>query len=209
MNYDRNKNAKVIIPLVLVAWLGGILVFKGGVPAIFEVLFVVAFAVAVPTVVFYLIGEAGWRRLAKGYRASEAYGGEWVMVATGQMALVSVDHADFHKVKMRFVGGALRVASTAEALHLATMLSKVPVLGLFFPELRIPWTAVTRAHEFEAPGWFAPASEPGMLLQVAYDPNYTGKFIEMEIGEPTVFVQLPASMLGEGLGRLPGIATSR
>ena len=39
-------------------------------PAVFEVVFVVAFAIAVPVIVFYLIGEAGWRALAKRYRAS-------------------------------------------------------------------------------------------------------------------------------------------
>jgi hypothetical protein len=41
---------------------------------------------------------------------------------------------------------------------------------------------------------------------VAYDPNYTGTFIELEAGEPTVYIQLPETILGEGLHRLPGIA---
>ena len=122
------------------------------------------------------------------------------------MALVSVHHPQFHKVKMRFVGGSLRVATTAEALHLSTMLSKVPVLGLMFPELRVPWLAVSRAQEFEAPGRFTPVSEPGTILQAGYDPNYTGRFIEMEVGEPVVFIQLPAGILGEGLAQL-GIAS--
>ena len=45
-------------------------------------------------------------------------------------------------------------------------------------------------------------------LQVAYDPNYTGKFIQMEVGDPSVFIQLPAEILGEGVSRLPGLATS-
>jgi len=208
MKYDRNKNAKVIVPLAIAAWVGGILVFKGGVPVVAEVVFVVAFAVAVPTAVFYLIGEAGWRALAKRHRASVPFDGEWTPCPTGQMALVNVDHPDFHKIKMRFVGGSLKVAATAEALHLTTMLSKVPVLGLFFPRLQIPWAAVTRAHAFEAPGWFTPGSKPGTVLQAAYDPNYTGTFIEMEVGEPPVFIQLPEAILGEGLARLPGLTTT-
>jgi hypothetical protein len=87
------------------------------------------------------------------------------------------------------------------------MVSGLPVLRWFLPGLRIPWQAVSQAHAFEAPGWFTPLVEPGTLLQVAYDPNYTGKFIEMEVGDPTVFVQLPAAILGENLSRLPGLST--
>lgn len=206
MKHDPNRNAKLIIPLALAGWLGGILVFRKGVPVVFEVLFVVAFAIAIPVVVFYLIGEAGWRALAKRYRATAAFSGQWQSCATGQMAMVSVDHPEFHKVKMRFVGGSLRVASTAEALHLSTIFSALPVLGWFFPRLQIPWTAVSKAHVFEAPGWFTPPSNPGTILQVAYDPNYTGKFIEMEVGDAPVFIQLPAEILGEGVSHLPGMA---
>ena len=194
MKYDPNRNAKVIVPLAIAVWLAGTLVFKEGVPAVFEVVFVAAFAIAVPVVVFYLIGEAGWRALARRYRAAVPFAGTWTPCPTAQMALVSVDHPEFHKVKMRFVGGCLRVATTADALHLTTMVSGLPVLGWFFPALQIPWAAVSKSRAFEAPGRFRPASEPGTLLQVAYDPNYTGTFIEMEIGDPTVFVQLPAAL---------------
>lgn len=207
MKYEPKMNAKVIVPLVLAAWLGGMVVFREGVPAVFEVVYGAAFAIAVPVAVFFLIGEAGWRALAKRYRASIPFAGTWTLCPTGQMARVSVDHPEFHTVKMRFVGGSLRVATSADALHLATMVSGLPLLRRFFPALQIPWAAVSKAHAFEAPGWFKPASEPGMLLQVAYDPNYTGKFIEMEIGDPAVFVQLPAAILGEGVTRLSGLAT--
>ena len=202
MKHDPNRNAKVIIPLAIAAWLGGLVVFREGVPAIFEVVFVVGFAIAIPAVVFYLIAEAGWRALAKGHRATAPFEGAWQGCATGQMALVGVDHPEFHKVKMRFVGGSLRVATTADALHLSTMVSGLPVFRWFFPALRIPWSAVSKAHAFEAPGWFTPASAPGTVLQVAYDPNYTGKFIEMEVGDAPVFIQLPAYILGEGVSRL-------
>ena len=207
MKYDPNRNAKVIIPLAIAAWLGGNLVFKEGAPAVFEVVYVAAFAIAVPAAVFYLIGEAGWRVLAKRYRASAPFIGAWALCPAGQMALVSVDHPQFQKVKMRFVGGSLRVATTADALHLTTMVSGLPVLRWFFPSLQIPWQAVSQAYAFEAPGWFAPLVEPGTLLQVAYDPNYTGKFIEMKVGDPTVFIQLPAAIFGKNLSRLPGLST--
>jgi hypothetical protein len=119
------------------------------VPAVFEVIFVAASAIAVPVVVFYVIGEAGWRALAKRYRASVPFSGDWQACATGQMVLVSVDPPKFHKVKMRLVGGSLRVATTADALHLTTMVSGLPVLRWFFPTLQIPWMAVSKAHAFE------------------------------------------------------------
>jgi len=202
MTHDPNRNAKLIIPLAIGAWLGGILVSGENVPAVFEVIFVVAFAVAVPVVVFYLIGEAGWRALAMRYRVSVPPSVDWQICATGQMALVSVDDPRFRKVKMRFIGGSLRVATTADALYLSTIVSGFPILGWFFPRLRIPWAAVTSAHAFEAPGWFTPLVEPGTLLHVAYDPNYTGQFIEMEVGDPTVFVQLPVAIFGDNLSCL-------
>jgi len=209
MKYDPNRNAKLIIPLAIAAWLGGMLVSGENVPAVFEVIFVAAFAIAVPVVVFYLIGEAGWRALAKRYRVSVPFSGDWQACATGQMALVSVNDPMFRKVKMRFIGGSLRVATTADALYLTTIVSGLPVLRWFFPSLQIPWAAVTKARAFEAPGWFAPLAGPGTLLQVAYDPNYTGKFIEMEIGDPTVFVQLPAAILGEDLARVLRVVQQR
>jgi len=83
MKYDRNKNAKVIIPLAIAVWLGGILVFEGGAPALFEALFVVAFFIAVPTAVFYLISASGWRPLAKHSRAPERYAASGSYTATG------------------------------------------------------------------------------------------------------------------------------
>jgi hypothetical protein len=204
MAYDTSRNAKVIISLALAAWIGGILVSREGVPAIFEVVYAVGFAVAVIVVMFYLIGDAGWRMLARRYRATEPVEVAWQRCPTAQMALVSVDHPDFQKLKTRFVGGSLRMATTTDALHLATMVSGLPILDRYFPRLRIPWGAVSRARTFEAHGWFAPLGEARAAMRAAYDPHYTGKFVEIEIGEPPVFIQLPAVMLGEGLRQLPG-----
>ena len=197
-----SKNAKVIIPAAIVAWLFAIAVFVGDAPAVVKGVYVVAFAIGVPLMVFYLMAETGWRALAKSYREIVPFAGPWKRCATGQMALVSVHHPDFQRMKMRFVGGVLWVGTTADALYLSTLFSRVSILRLFFPTLQIPWSAVSRAHEFDAPGWFGPLREPGTLLQVAYDPNYTGKFIEMEIGEPPVFLQLSEEILGEAVSRL-------
>jgi hypothetical protein len=64
------------------------------------------------------------------------------------------------------------------------------------------------ARPYEARGWFR-RDEPGALLEASYDPNYTGTFIELKIGEPPVFLQLPAGMLGEAASRLPLPASPR
>lgn len=82
------------------------------------------------------------------------------------------------------------------------LFSKVPTLGRLFPDVQIPWSAVTKARPFEAPGWFRPQRQPGMLFQAADDPNYTGTFAEFEVGEPSVFIQLPAALMGERMSRL-------
>lgn len=204
MSHDRNRNAKLIIPLAACAWLGGILVAKNVVPAWVGGVFVVAFALAVPALVLYLIGEAGWRTLARRYRTSVADRRDWRLCPTGQMGPVSVHEPDFQKLKMRFIGGSLAVATSADALHLRTMVSSLPLLRGFFPELRVPWAEVHAAQAFEAKGWVS-SVQPGALLQAAYDPNYSGKFIELQIGEPTVYVQLPAWILGAELARLDGL----
>ena len=45
------------------------------------------------------------------------------------------------------------------------------------------------------------------VLESACDPGYTGKFIEMEVGDPAVFFQLPAAILGEYLALPQGLST--
>lgn len=198
-----SKNAKIIIPFVLVAWLGSILIFRAGTPTAVQAAFVIAVAVAIPVMVFYLMAEMGWSTLAKKFRDGGSFDGPWRAAATGQMANVSVFAPAFHRNKLRLVGGTLRLGTTSTALHLSMLFSKIPILGKFFPDVEIPWSAVRSATTFEAPGWFNPASEPGTVLQVAYDPNYTGTFVELVVGEPPVYIQLPVDMLGEGMARLP------
>lgn len=198
-----SKNAKIIIPFVIVAWLGSFVVFRAGTPAVVVAAFVIAFAIAVPVMVFYLMAEMGWSTLARKLRGRGSYDGPWRPAATGQMAKVSVFDPEFQRNKLRLVGGTLRMGTTHEALHLSMLLSKIPLLGRFFPDVEIPWSAVTSATTFEAPGWFTPQRDPGTIVQVAYDPNYTGTFVELVVGEPPVFVQFSADLLGEAMSRLP------
>ncbi len=141
--------------------------------------------------------------LATQFRAREPYKGLWTPCPTGQMALVSVDDLDFQRNKLRLVGGTLRLGITTDAIYLSMLFSKIPVFGRFFPDVEIPWSAVRTARTYEAKGWFKAASEPGTIVQAAYDPNYTGTFVELVVGEPPVFIQLSEDMLGDGVSRLP------
>lgn len=197
------NNAKVIIPFVVVAWLGSIYLLQPGTPTVVRAVFFGAIAIAIPVMVFYLMAETGWSSLARRFRSTEAFRGTWTPCPTAQMAHVSVHDPEFQRSKLRLVGGTLRLGTTQTALHLSMLFSKIPILGRFFPDVQIPWSAVTSAAAFEAPGWFRPPSQPGMQFQAGFDPNYTGTFVELVVGEPPVFIQLPAALIGEGMSRLP------
>jgi hypothetical protein len=201
-----NNNARVIIPLAVSAWVGSLVLTQPGVPSVAQVAGIVAFACAVPVAVFYLMSEMGWSALARRFRATRKFRGRWIACPSGQMAHVSVHDPEFERNRLRLVGGTLRVAAGDTALHLSMLFSRVPILGRFFPDVEIPWAAVTNVTAFEAPGWFRPASEPGALLQTGYDPNYTGTFVELEVGTPPVFIQLPEAALGSGRSHL-GLAS--
>ncbi len=201
-----NTNAKVIIPLAVVAWAGSLVLIQPGVPTVVQVAAIVAFGCAVPIAAFYLMSQMGWSALAGRFRATQKYRGSWTAAASGQMARVSVHDPDFQRNRLRLVGGTLRVAATDTALRMSMLFSKVPILGRFFPDVEIPWAAITNATVFQATGWFRPPAESGALVQAAYDPNYTGTFVELEVGTPPVFIQLPESVLGAARSRL-GLAS--
>jgi hypothetical protein len=198
-----NKSARVIIPLAIVDWVVAILAFVVDLPgplnAVFIVLFFALMVFAVPYIVFWLMADTGWNQLKKDFRAREKFAGKWTTVATGQMAMVSVHSEEFQRSKGRFTG-TLRVGATDDALHLSTLFTRIPVMGLFFPPLRIPWRDITRATRYEAAGWTSRSSPT--VVSARYDPGYTGDFVELEIGEPRVFIQLPVSILGAGEGQL-------
>jgi len=197
-----NKNARVIIPLALGAWLVALILEKTGAPKAIYVAFGVAFAVTVPLVVFHFMAETGWSRLARRFRQVAPFNGAWRACPTGYMALVRMDDPDYQRSKMGFIS-TLRVGTSADALYLSMLFSKVPILGRFFPNVQIPWPTVRSARSFEAPGFFKANQNSGALVQVNYDPNYTGTYIELEIGEPPVFLQLPAGILGDAIAYLP------
>lgn len=197
-----NKNARVIIPLAIGAWLAGTVAFAVGAPEWVQAAVVIALATVVPLVVLYLMADTGWSALAKRYRNMAPFTGRWASVRTGNIAPVSVHAPDYNKRTARFIG-MLRVGTSDDSLHLSTMFSRAPVVSYFFPPLRIPWSEVLDARTFEAKGWTPSPGQTGALLRARYDPGYTGAFVELQVGEPPVFIQLPVALLGEHMAHLP------
>jgi hypothetical protein len=201
-----NLNARVIVPFAIVTWLVGIAIMRESVPGIVQAAFFVAFALAVPTTVFWLMAEKGWSTLAKAHRAQVPFTGEWQACMSGRMSRVPFDHPEYPKQQLR-VHSTLRVGISERALYLSMLFSKIPLLGRFFPDIEIPWSAIRNARAYEPSGWFR-YDEPGTLVQARYDPNYTGTFVELEIGEPPVFLQLPAALLAAAEPRLPPVLSA-
>jgi hypothetical protein len=198
---DRNKNAKVIIPLAIGIWLITLLGAQSGAPPAFWPVFGIAMAFAVVFVVFYLMAEQGWSTLAQRFRSTEPFTGAWKTWPTTQMSLVSVDDPAFDKHRLRMVS-TLRIAASPDALHMSLLFSRIPLLGRFFPDVRIPWSEFSSARTFEAPGWFAPQQQPGAIFQLGYDPNYRGTFAELTAGQPPVFIQMPLEAVEQGAAQL-------
>jgi hypothetical protein len=196
-----SKNAKVIIPTAIIFWLLFIVVFEGGAPLVVKGALIAAFVIAIPLIVFSLMAEMGWAPLAKRFPQLTPFEGDSQARPTVHMSRVSVDNPEYRRNVLRLVS-TLRVGVSEDALYLSMLFSRVPILGRFFPNLQIPWSAVTQARTYEAGGWVTPRADAGALLRATYDPNYTGTFVELEVGDPAVFIQLPLAVLGDAGARL-------
>ncbi len=189
MNRKPNENiAKFVIPTAIAFWLAGIVVFREGVPSWVQVVAGVTMAAGIAGLVgFLLLRQSGWGELVRRFPAGGEKPRAWHTCPSAVMATVSMDSPDYvrSRVRLNFV---LRAAADESALHLST----VPPFSLLLPPIRIPWSAVKSVRHFDASGWIAPASEPGMIFQLSYDPGYRGKFMEIEIAQPHCFLQLPA-----------------
>jgi len=199
----QERVARLIIPLAIGLSLAfsAVALLPVGLQGPSVIVLAVAAAVAILYVVFRLLAASGWDLLARRFRTRAHYAGEWKTVPTAQMAPCSVDDLAYASSQARLVG-TLKAAVADDGLHFSILLAKVPVLGLMFPEIHIPWSEVVRARTYEAPGWVSPKTQPGTVLQATYDPNYTGRFVELEVGQPTVYIQLPAAVFGDELPRL-------
>jgi hypothetical protein len=190
--------AKVVIPLAIGLWLVGIFAFRPGVPGWAKVAIAFAMAAAILFVVgFLFIGQSGWRKLAQAYPAKPPLPASWTVCPTAIMSQVSVEDPEHvrRRVRLNFI---LRTGCDANALYISAR----PIVSALLPTIRIPWSAIASARFFAAPGW-TPTSNPGTLVQLTYDPGYKGRFVEIEIGEPHYFLQLPADLLSQAIPRLP------
>lgn len=206
----RNKNARIIIPFVAAVWLVSA-IYGREAPFWFQLTFFVGVGVAIVAIVLYLMTDTGWRRLGRAFPLSVPFTGQWQVCNAGNMSRVSVRDPDFRQHRTRFAG-VLRVGSSPDSLYLKTVFTAVPLLRRFFPAVQVPWSAFRSARTYTANGWVTPSMRSPAVLRATYDPHYTGAFVELVVGEPPVFMQLPLSLLGDGIDRLglaaPATSTS-
>jgi hypothetical protein len=192
----------VVIPFALLVWAIGLLMSTERMPPAVQqalpIVLVIMLSVGVPVLVAYLMGETGWRALARRFPESPPYRGTWTRIPAAAIATVSVHDPLYQRLKLQFAS-ALSVGVESDTLHLAMLGSHWPVVGWFLPPISLPLSAIARVTAYEAPGWIANRT-PGVLIQATYDPNYTGEFLELEVpsdeaGNPAVFIQLPAPLL--------------
>jgi hypothetical protein len=196
-------NAKFIIPAAIGLWLVSILVFSDRVPGWVEVAAGLAMILFIAWLVAFLIlRQSGWHDLARAYPARPPLAGTWQTCRTAVMAGVSLDSPEYERRKVRF-NFIVRVGCDDQALYV----SALPILRPLLPPMRIPWSAMANARYFDASGWVNAPRDPGALLQLTYDPGYKGQFVEIEVTQPKIFLQLPAHLLAEALPHLPMVST--
>jgi hypothetical protein len=197
-----NRNARLVIPLAVGVWLLAVAAtfpeLPGALRRSAEIASIVAVMVGVPLVIGYLMGDAGWLMLREQFPPVGPFRGQWQPCPTAQMARVPMDHPDFRSSRLRLTS-MLRVGVTEDALHLGTWFFWYPWVTSL---LQIPWSAVRSWRPFDAPGWVDASRDPGALVQATYDPGYRGPFVELEIGEPPVYLQLPRVLVEPALPRL-------
>ena len=194
------SNAKFIIPAVLALWLVSTLLTHKGVPGWLKGIAGVAMVVAIVGLIAFLFQrQSGWRELAPRYPAVPTLATDrWRTCRTAVLSRVALDQPGYERSKVR-LSFIVRVGSDDQALYL----SAISPFRLLLPPIRLPWPALARVRYFDPAGWVQPARDRGALLQLTYDPGYTGHFVEIEIAEPTVFVQLPVALLTEAIPHFP------
>jgi hypothetical protein len=197
-----SKNALVILPFVVGVWFVGATVGRQA-PFWAQLAFFIAVGIGMLCVFLFLIADTGWRRLSRTYRASGPFDGQWRICNAGHISRVSIRDHDFIKNRTR-LSALLRVGASDDALHLRTPFSRVPLFKLFLPQLEVPWSAIRLARVYTASGWASSSAalQSAARRRAAYDPSYTGEFVELVIGDGPVFMQMPLELLGVGIERL-------
>lgn len=195
----RLDNARIILPLVAAVLVLAWLIQAGMLPTWLTNLGWAPLFAAVWFVIGYLfVKQSGWRALARKYPAEPPLRTPWRTCPTAVMATVELGSASYERRKVR-LNSIVRVGVDDQALYV----SAIWVFALLFPPMRIPWSAIARVRYFDPSGWYKYTPKPGMVFQLNYDPGYTGQFVEIQIAEPTTFLQLPAGLLSEAIAHFP------
>lgn len=192
-------NWKFIIPTAIGLWLLLPRVLESNLPPWAKVSVCVAAALLIAGLVgFLLVRQTAWFDLAQRYPARLPVSEPWRWCRTAVLSRAALDAPTYEQEKVR-LHSILRVAATHDALNLAA----IPVFRPLIPPVQIPWSAIAHARAFDGSGWIQPPSNPGAFFQLSYDPGSKGRFAELELTDPRLFIQLPAEALGSAWDRLP------
>lgn len=197
-----SRNALIIIPFVAFVWFIGAR-FGREAPFWFQLSFFVVVGFMLLAIFVFLMTDTGWRTLARAYRVTRPFEGKWHLADSANISRVSIRDPAFGKNRTR-LSALLRVGATDEALYLSTPFSRIPLVNLLMPAIQVPWSAIRLARVYKASGYVnaSAALQSAARRRAAYDPGYTGDFVELVIGTAPVFMQLPLDLLGAGKERL-------
>lgn len=161
-------------------------------PWIGEVVFLLCMG-GVLVLVYSVMTKSGWSTLARNHREVVPFKGRWLATGIAQISPVSASDPKYDRKYGRFFG-TLRMGTTAEAVYLSTIFSDLPLLQKLFPPLQIPWSAMTQGRVQDT---------PGVEISLQDGSISKSKWIELQVGEPPVFLQPPAELLADFLPRIP------
>jgi len=195
----KTSNARFILPLVGAVLVIGLLARYGHLAAWLGALAGVGTFAAIPALIGYLfVKQSGWRDLSRRYPAGSPAAGEWKTCPTAIAAIEPLDSPEYetHKVRLNFI---VRVADDDQALYVST----IALLAPLFPPMRIPWSAIAAVRYFDPSGWYRYPRTAGLVFQLNYDPGYKGLFVEIQIAEPSRYLQLPAALIERAIAHFP------
>jgi len=198
MKEKQLDNSKFIIPAAIAIWLAGIFVFKNETPDWLKIVTaVVLFLAIVALVGFLFLRQSSWRKLAQKFPSTQPFTGLLKTCQTTVIDSVSITDPGYTKPKVR-LNFIVKVGFDAEAFYIST----IKILRALLPTIQIPYSTITSSRYFDATGWVKAPSNPGSIVNLSYDPGYKGQFLEIEISEPKIFLQLPANILADVIPNL-------
>ncbi len=192
-------NSKFILPFVSIVFLSVLAAQYVRFPTFLIIVAGVAFAAGVLCLIAYLfVRQTGWRDLWHKYPAARTMTDASQTCRTAILATVGLDDPNYRRSKVR-LNFIVRVRSDDQALYV----SAIRLFALLFPPVRVPWAAIAKVKYFDPSGWYTYSGKAGFAFQLNYDPGYAEQFVEIQIAEPTTFIQLPTALLREAIPHFP------